>query len=38
MWSDFPVTYTKEDLPVDGEDVATLEKIPRGGNIWKDCW
>ena len=29
MWIDLPVTYTKEDLPVDGEDVATPEKIKR---------
>ena len=26
-----PITYTKEDLPVDDEDVATPEKIKR----WK---
>ena len=31
MWIDLPVTYTKEDLHVDGEDVATPEKIKR----WK---
>ena len=30
-WIDLPVTYTKGDLPVDGEDVATLEKIRK----WK---
>ena len=27
MWIDLPVTYTKEDLPVNDEDIATLEKI-----------
>ena len=31
MWIDLPVTYTKEDLPVGDEDVATPEKIRR----WK---
>ena len=31
MWIDLPVTYTKEDLPVDDEDVATPEKIRK----WK---
>ena len=31
MWIDLPVTYTKEDLPVDDEDVATPEKIKK----WK---
>ena len=31
MWIDLSVTYTKEDLPVDNEDVATLEKIKE----WK---
>ena len=31
MWIDLPVTYTKEDLPVNDEDVATAEKIKR----WK---
>ena len=30
-WTDLPVTYTKEDLPVDDEDVATPEKIRK----WK---
>ena len=30
MWIDLPVTYTKEDLPVDDEDVATPEKIRKG--------
>ena len=34
MWIDLPVTYTKEDLPVDG-DVVTPEKIKRW-NIWKE--
>ena len=29
MWIDLPVTCTKEDLPVDDEDVATLEKIRK---------
>ena len=29
MWIDLPVTYTKEDLPVDDEDVATSEKIRK---------
>ena len=27
MWIDLLVTYTKEDLPVDDEDIATPEKI-----------
>ena len=31
MWIDLLVTYTKEDLPVDDEDVATPEKIRK----WK---
>ena len=31
MWIDLPVTYTKEDLPVDDEDVAKPEKIRK----WK---
>ena len=31
MWVDLPVIHTKEDLPVDDEDVATSEKIKR----WK---
>ena len=31
MWIDLPVTYMKEDLPVDDEDVATPEKIRK----WK---
>ena len=31
MWIDLPVTYTKEDLPVGDEDVASLGKIKR----WK---
>ena len=31
MWIDLPVTYTKEDLPVDDEDVAKREKIRK----WK---
>ena len=31
MWIDLPVTYTKEDLPVDDEDVAIPEKIRK----WK---
>ena len=31
MWIDFPVAYTKDDLPVDDEDVATPEKIKK----WK---
>ena len=34
MWIDLPVTYTKEDLPVDG-DVVTPAKIKRW-NIWKE--
>ena len=29
MWIDLPVTYTKEDLPVDDEDLATPEKIRK---------
>ena len=31
MWVDLPVIYTKDDLPVGDEDVATPEKIKR----WK---
>ena len=31
MWIDLPVTYMKEDLPVDDEDAATPEKIRK----WK---
>ena len=31
MWIDLPVTYTKEDLPVDDEEVAIPEKIRK----WK---
>ena len=31
MWIDLPVTYTKEDLPVDDEDVGTPEKMRK----WK---
>ena len=31
MWINLPVTYAKEDLPVDDEDVATPEKIRK----WK---
>ena len=29
IWIDLPVTYSKEYLPVDDEDVATPEKIKR---------
>ena len=29
MWIDLPVTYTKEDLPVDDKTVATPEKFKR---------
>ena len=29
MDSNLPVTYTKEDFPVDDEDVATPEKISK---------
>ena len=38
MWVDLPVTYTKEYLPVDDEDVAIPQKIKRWKHLVRNCW
>ena len=36
VWIDLPISYTRENLPVGDEDIATPNIRPKAGNIWRE--